>query len=168
MDSTVFYLQKLLTFLSAWKQLPIDHLDVLVHFLDPVVSTLQTPTYQQISPAWQSANFLLPVLYLGAILLIYGNLPLIYHYCTSSLNRQFLSRPSRQQLQYYPAALYPQQVWPQSEVIALLAIGISAAVLLTFVNNGNSWFKTAGRYELVKLPSNSKVSGHLSLNGKSV
>lgn len=127
------------------KKLFIDHFCVLVFFLDPIAS-LQTAPYQLISQRWQNAHFVFPIIYLVAIVLQYGNLPLILNYSFSS-GSVLKSRPSPSQLQYYPTALVPLQVWPQSEVAAQIAFGTAAAVIATFIGRSAS-FTATGRYEV--------------------
>ena len=91
---------------------------------------------------------------------------------SSSLSNKTFVKPKSNLLLYYPAAIFPLQVWPQSEVASLIAFGAAAAVLFTFVG-GAGRFSVAGRYE-VKLGSSSPNKSNVPLttqfliiNGKS-
>ncbi len=146
---------------NCFKKLIVYHVGVLAYFLDPLVFP-QTRPYQYINSKWQNVNFFLPVFYLVAIIFLYGNLSMIFQYTIAS-NGSFLNRPKHSQLLYYPAALFPLQVWPQSEVVSLIAFGTAISVLLTFVGR-STLFTTASRYE-VQMFRSQQV--RLIINGKS-
>lgn len=163
-------------FLNFLKNLVTYHVGVLVYFLDPVILP-ETKPYQHIKPKPLNANFVFTVLYLVAIVFIYGNPFMVLQHSSSfsqssSLSNKTFVKPNSSQLLYYPAAIFPLQVWPQSEVASLIAFGAAAAVLFTFVG-GAGRFSAAGRYE-VQLDSSSPNKSDVSpttqfliINGKS-
>ncbi|KAH9397261.1 hypothetical protein TYRP_003571 [Tyrophagus putrescentiae] len=152
-------------FLNFLKNLVTYHVGVLVYFLDPVILP-ETKPYQHIKPKPLNANFVFTVLYLVAIVFIYGNPFMVLQHSSSfsqssSLSNKTFVKPNSNLLLYYPAAIFPLQVWPQSEVASLIAFGAAAAVLFTFVG-GAGRFSVAGRYE-VKLGSSSPNKSNVPL-----
>ncbi len=145
-----------------FKKLFIYHMGVLTYFLDPVISPKTAP-YQQLEPKWQNAHFLFPVFYIVVIYVLFGNLPVFLSQV--SFSNESVSRPDSSQLAYFPAGVFPLEMWPQSEVLVLLAYGTAAAVLVTFVGGAAAAFNAAGRYEISA--GGNYHQQRLTINGKS-
>lgn len=146
---------------NSCKNLLINHVGVLTYFFDPVLSP-QTAPYQQLEPGQQNGHFLFPVFYLVGIYILYSDLPLffrqVFSSSSSSSSNGSASRPNASQLAYSPAAVFPLEIWPQSEVASMIGFSTSAAVLVTLVVVGRTaHFKAAGRYELLATGKSDKA-----------